>query len=211
MNKTEINQKIKEVLKTVKLSEWEYKKTGSFSTGMLRRLAIAKAIFHSPEVLILDEPVIGLDPKGIKDIRDMLKQFKNKGIAIFLSSHLLNEVREICDRVIFLDRGKIVTQGKIEEIMNRMKIDTIEVEFINQLTDDDIKKIEGITEIYNVKKENDIIKITFDGRRETSNKILTKIVERGLKVVSFTAKKADLESYYVSIMNDEKEVTQDGC
>jgi len=206
VNKNEINQKIKDVLKIVKLSEWEHKKIGSFSTGMQRRLAIAKAILHSPDILILDEPVIGLDPKGIKDIRDMLKQFKSKGVTIFLSSHLLNEVRETCDRIIFLDGGKIVTQGTIEEIMNRIKIDTIEVEFLNQLTEVDIKKIGNIPEINSFEKENGFFKIKFDGKPETSNTILTKLTEQGLKVVSFSTKKADLESFYVSIMNDEKGV-----
>ena len=206
LNKNEINQKIKEVLKIVKLSEWEYKKIGSFSTGMQRRLAIAKAILHNPDILILDEPVIGLDPRGIKDVRDMLKQFKNKGVTIFLSSHLLNEVKETCDRIIFLDAGKIVTQGTIEEILNRIKIDTIEVEFLNQLTEVDIKKIENILEINSFEKENGFFKIKFDGKPETSNTILTKLTKQGLKVVSFSTKKADLESFYVSIMNDEKGV-----
>ena len=206
LNKNEINQKIKEVLKIVKLSEWEHKKIGSFSTGMQRRLAIAKAILHSPDILILDEPVIGLDPRGIKDVRDMLKQFKNKGVTIFLSSHLLNEVRETCDRIIFLDGGKVVTQGTIEEILNRIKIDTIEVEFLNQLTEVDIKKIENILEINSFEKENGFFKIKFDGKPETSNTILTKLTEHGFKVVSFSTKKADLESFYVSIMNDEKGV-----
>jgi ABC-2 type transport system ATP-binding protein len=206
MNKNEINQKIKEVLKIVKLSDWEHKKIGSFSTGMQRRLAIAKAILHNPDILILDEPVIGLDPKGIKDVRDMLKQFKSKGVTIFLSSHLLNEVRNTCDRIIFLDGGKVVTQGTIEEIMNRIKIDAIEVEFLNQLTEVDIKKIKSIPEVNSIEKENGFFKIKFDGKPETSNNILTKLTKQGLKVVSFSIKKADLESFYVSIMNDEKGV-----
>lgn len=206
MKKTEINQKIKEVLKTVKLSDWENKKTGSFSTGMQRRLAIAKAILHNPQVLILDEPVIGLDPRGIKDIRDMLKQFKSKGVTIFLSSHLLNEVKETCDRIIFLDAGKIVTQGTTEEIMHRIKIDTIEVEFLQQLTEAKIKKIGSISEITSFETENGIFKLKFDGKPETSNIILTKLTKQKLKIVSFSTKKADLESFYVSIMKEEKGV-----
>jgi ABC-2 type transport system ATP-binding protein len=206
MNKNEINQRIKEVLKIVKLTDWEYKKTGSFSTGMQRRFAIAKAILHSPDILILDEPVIGLDPRGIKDIRDMLKQFKNKGLTIFLSSHLLNEVRETCDRIIFLDAGRVVAEGTIEEIMDRIKLDTIEVEFLNKLTEADIKKIEAISEIYSFEKENSFFKIKYDGKPETSSIILSKLTKRGLKVVSFFTKKADLESFYVSIINDEKGV-----
>ena len=206
MNKNKIDQRIKDALKLVKLADWEYKKIGSFSTGMQRRLAIAKAILHNPDILILDEPVIGLDPKGIKDIRNMLKQFKSKGVTVFLSSHLLNEVRDTCDRIIFLDGGRVVTHGTIEEIMNRIKIDTIEVEFLNQLSEVDIKNIDSIPEVNSFEKENDFFKIKFDGKAETSNKILTKLTKQGLKVVSFSTKKADLESFYVSIMNDEKGV-----
>ena len=206
LDKNEINQKIKEVLKVVKLSEWEYKKIGSFSTGMQKRLAIAKSILHNPKILILDEPVIGLDPKGIKDIRNMIKQFKTEGITVFLSSHLLREVRDTCDRVIFLDDGKIVTQGSIDEIMNRITIDTIEVEFLNQLSEDDIKKIKSISEINNLETENGIFKIKFDGKPETSYKILKKLTKQGLKVISYSTQKADLEDFYVSIMKDEKGV-----
>ncbi len=206
INKNEINQKIKETLKIVKLTEWEHKKIRSFSTGMQRRLAIAKAILHSPELLILDEPVIGLDPKGIKDIRDMLKQLKSKGVTIFLSSHLLDEVGMICDRIIFLDGGQIVTQQTIDEIKNKTKIDTIEVEFLEELTDANITKIKNISEIIRFDKENGFFTIRFDGKPETSNLILTKLVKQGLKVFSFSTKKGDLESYYISIMNDEKGV-----
>jgi len=206
LDKNEINQKIKEVLKVVKLSEWEYKKIGSFSTGMQKRLAIAKSILHNPKILIIDEPVIGLDPKGIKDIRNMIKQFKTEGITVFLSSHLLREVRDTCDRVIFLDDGKIVTQGSIDEIMNRITIDTIEVEFLNQLSEDDIKKIKSISEINNLETENGIFKIKFDGKPETSYKILKKLTKQGLKVISYSTQKADLEDFYVSIMKDEKGV-----
>lgn len=90
--------------------------------------------------------------------------------------------------------------------MSRIKIDTVEVEFLNQLTEIDIEKIKNISEIDSFEKENGFFKIKFDGKPETSNKILTKLTNQGLKVVSFSTKKADLESFYVSIMNDEKGV-----
>ncbi len=206
MNKNEINQRIEKVLRLVKLKDWENKKIGSFSTGMQRRLVIAKAILHNPGILILDEPTIGLDPKGIKDVREMLIQFKAEGITIFLSSHLLKEVNDTCDRVIFLDNGKIVTQGSIDEIMNRMTVDTIEVKFLNKLLKDEIKKIKSIDEISSLGIEEDVAKIKFDGKPETSSKILIKLMKYKLKVVSYAIQNADLEDFYVSIMNDEKGV-----
>jgi len=78
MPKKDIDPRIKEVLRLVKLSSWENVKIGSFSTGMQRRLGIAKSILHKPRILILDEPAIGLDPKGIKDVRELIKQFQSE-------------------------------------------------------------------------------------------------------------------------------------
>ncbi|MCK4348897.1 MAG: ABC transporter ATP-binding protein [Thermoplasmatales archaeon] len=206
MDKREINQRIKEVLRVVKLSDWENKKIGSFSTGMQRRLTIANTILHNPDILILDEPVIGLDPKGIKDVRNLIKQFKSEGITVFLSSHLLHEVTETCDRVIFLDGGKVVTQGPIDEIMNRIPVETIEVKFLNPFSKEDIKKIRSIEGIHNPEIGDSIIKINFDGKPETSSKILIELVEHGFKVISYAPQKRELEDFYISIMNDERGV-----
>ena len=97
MRRDMIDRRIKETLELVRLPDWEHKKTGAFSTGMLRRLAIAKAILHRPDILILDEPVLGLDPKGIMEIREMIRQFRSEGMTVFLSSHLLSEVAEVCN------------------------------------------------------------------------------------------------------------------
>ena len=130
MNKKEIDPRIKEILKMVKLSDWEHRKIGSFSTGMQRRLAIAKAIFHKPEILILDEPVIGLDPKGIKEVRELIKQFQKQGITVFLSSHQLQEVAETCDSVVFLDKGQVVAFDSVKNITNTVEVKKIDVRFL---------------------------------------------------------------------------------
>jgi len=206
MDKREINQRIKEVLGVVKLSDWENKKIVSFSTGMQRRLTIANTILHDPEILILDEPAIGLDPKGIKDVRDLLKQFKSEGMTVLLSSHLLHEVSDTCDRVIFLDRGNVITHGPIDEIMDRMVVETIEVKFLNSLSKEDVKKIKDIEGIHNLEMDGNIIKINFDGTSETSSKILIELIGRGFKVISYAPQKRELEDFYVSIMNDERGV-----
>jgi ABC-2 type transport system ATP-binding protein len=206
MSNKEIDQRIKEVLDLVKLSAWEHKKIGSFSTGMQRRLAIAQSILHDPEILILDEPVIGLDPEGIKDVRELIKRFQSEDMTVFLSSHLLQEVSEICDSVIFLDNGKIVAYDSVKNIKNRVKIKSIDVKFLNPLSKEKIDKIKSIEFIDGIKVVNGIVRIDFDGKPKTSSQILSKLVSFGFEIVSYAPESVSLEDFYVSIMGDARGV-----
>lgn len=108
--------RVGEVLSTVGLSSRANDKVSGFSQGMKRRLGLALSLLPDPDVLILDEPANGLDPEGIKDLRDLLKGLARAGKGVFLSSHLLHEVELICDRVIILRKGKVVAQGEISEL-----------------------------------------------------------------------------------------------
>ena len=131
MDSQKIDPRIEEVMDLLEIGDWEHERLGSFSTGMLRRFNIAKAILHDPEMLILDEPVLGLDPKGIRYVRELIKGFQNGGMTIFLSSHLLGEVSEICEKVIFLDHGEIVEQDTVENVRKKMESKIINVKLLN--------------------------------------------------------------------------------
>jgi len=203
MDNNVIDRRIKEVLELVKLSAWEQKKIGSFSTGMQRRLAIAKAVFHRPEILILDEPVLGLDPKGIRDIRELIKQFHSQGVTVFLSSHLLGEVAEVCHNLIFLDRGRVVASDSIENIGDKMGPKTINVKFLKPLAREEIDKLASIELVDRVETENDVAQLQFDGKPETSYRILRELLDLGFEIVSYSPEDMGLEDYYVSVMNDE--------
>lgn len=207
MNNDAINKRIKETMELVKLSDWEHKKIGSFSTGMHRRLAIAKAIFHSPEILILDEPVIGLDPKGIRDVRGLIKQFNNDGMTVFLSSHLLGEVAEVCNRVIFLEKGRVAVSDSVKNIGNSMAHKSIDVKFLNPLTKEQINKMESIELIEGVRVEDGMVRIGFDGDPDTSYQILRELISLDYQIISYSPEKIGLEDFYVSIMSDERGVS----
>lgn len=204
MTNNEIEKQIKETLGLLKLSDWEHKKIGTFSTGMQRRLAIAKAIFHKPRVLILDEPVLGLDPKGIRDVRELIKQFNDKGMTVFLSSHLLDEVAEVCKKVIFLDKGRIIDFDSIENIATKSGTKVIDVKFLKSLSREEISELEKIELIKSIKVNNDIVRINFDGKQETSSQILKRIMSLGYEIASYNIESIGLEDYYMSIMSDEK-------
>ncbi len=204
MNGEEIDRRIKEILELVKLSDWEHKKIGSFSTGMQRRLVIAKAILHRPEILILDEPVLGLDPEGIRDIRELIKRFQGEGMTVFLSSHLLSEVAEVCNRIVFLDRGRVTASDSIDSIRNKMGYKAVSVRFSAPLSSEEIGKVEAIELVKSVELDDDIVRINFNGKPETSYQILRELVSLDFEIVSYNPEGVGLEDYYLSVMGDEK-------
>ena len=111
---------IKEVLSFVGLTNAEEKKVSKYSLGMKQRLAIARAIIHKPKVLILDEPMNGLDPIGVKDMRNLFKKLASeKSMTILFSSHMLNEVMAVSDHILVLRDGKIVLEEAKEEIVSK--------------------------------------------------------------------------------------------
>ena len=107
------------VLQTVGLLGRERDKVKTYSTGMKQRLAIASALLREPEVLILDEPTNGLDPGGMRDVRALIRRLNEEGLTIFLSSHLLAEVEQLCNRVAVIGHGRLLAEGTIAEVVGR--------------------------------------------------------------------------------------------
>jgi ABC-2 type transport system ATP-binding protein len=110
------NGRIDQALETVELSARAGDRVGGYSHGMRQRLGIAAALLRDPELLLLDEPTTGLDPGGMRDMRRLIQRLATQGITIVLSSHLLTEVEEVCNRVAIVQRGKIIYEGQISEL-----------------------------------------------------------------------------------------------
>jgi ABC-2 type transport system ATP-binding protein len=116
-NKDNEDRVISELLSKVKLTDFEKLKIGKYSRGMVQRLGVAQALLHDPKLLVLDEPTSGLDPTGRKDVRDLISSVRAAGKTVFLSSHLLSEVEQVCDRVIIISKGRVVQSGRMEELL----------------------------------------------------------------------------------------------
>jgi ABC-2 type transport system ATP-binding protein len=108
--------RISEVLDTVGLGSRGDSRVAAYSHGMKQRLGIAQALLHEPELVILDEPTSGLDPQGMKDVRELVRDLGRQGTTVFLSSHLLHEVEQICNRAVIMNKGRIVVQGPVAEL-----------------------------------------------------------------------------------------------
>lgn len=111
------NETIEEALHTVKMADHAKEKLGSFSRGMLQRIGVAQAILNKPELLILDEPLLGLDPYGRQEFKQIIIEQQKKGTSVFFSSHILSDVEEICDRIAILKKGHLLCTGELDALL----------------------------------------------------------------------------------------------
>ncbi len=113
-----LKDRTKDLLKLVGLENAADRRLGGYSKGMLQRIGLAQALIQEPRLLVLDEPTAGVDPAGSREIRDLILDFKSRGITVLLCSHLLGQVQEICDRIGILHRGQLVREGRLEELIS---------------------------------------------------------------------------------------------
>jgi ABC-2 type transport system ATP-binding protein len=115
--------RIPAILDLVDLTPAAGRRFKTYSLGMKQRLAVAAALLHSPDLLILDEPANGLDPAGIVEMRDLMRRLKSEGHTVLISSHVLHEIEQICDRVAIMSRGRIVVQGRVADLLAGQVLD----------------------------------------------------------------------------------------
>ncbi|MDH4152473.1 MAG: ABC transporter ATP-binding protein [Nitrospira sp.] len=122
-----IQRRTAELLERVGLTESRHRQLRKFSKGMLQRIGLAQALIHDPELVILDEPMSGLDPIGRKEVRDIILSLRDHGKTVFFSTHIISDVEMLCDRVGILARGKVLALGRIEELVKEHAIQSVEV------------------------------------------------------------------------------------
>lgn len=145
----ERKDKIEEMVALCGLSAEQNKKLESLSKGYRQRVGLAQALLHDPEVLILDEPTSGLDPNQILEIRRVIKEIsKNK--TVLFSSHIMQEVQALCDRVVIINKGKIVADDQLEHLLNNKGAASVIVEFKEETNTTDLLAIEGVAEVIGI-------------------------------------------------------------
>ena len=193
-------QNIRAVLEMVNLADAKSKKFKDFSLGMKQRLGIAAAIMHSPELLILDEPINGLDPFGIKEIRTLLKRLSHEfGITILISSHILSEIENIADVIGFMDNGVLIDEISREELGNRLnKFVEFEVSDIDSAADI-LKKLElRQNEDFTIK--NNVICLY--SHLELRDKFNALFVKAGIDVKKVNLCEENLEEFFTRFISN---------
>jgi len=201
MSSNEISEGSRKILDEVKLTEWADKPIGSFSRGMKQRLALAQALLHDPVILILDEPTSGLDPRGMHEVREIIKILKEKGKTVFMSSHLLSEVQEICDTVALLDRGRLIVCDKIENLSKISPVKKIQVQALVAPTDSQLDRIRRLTGVRSVEQTgSQVLLIEFEGDEGSMAELHHSLLGLGVKMTSFKPTGADLEGMYLEMI-----------
>ena len=128
IDRSDIADSVDDVIELVGMTEAADRRVGTYSKGMLQRIGLAQSIVHDPDLVILDEPTAGVDPLGSAAIAEIVRELKHRGKTILLSSHLLAQIEGLCDRVAILHRGKLIREGRIEELVEEDDTDSLVVQ-----------------------------------------------------------------------------------
>jgi len=205
MSACEITNRGRDLLDMVKLNDWTGQRVGKFSKGMKQRLAIAQALLPQPSVIILDEPTSGLDPRGMVEVRDILKQLHKMDVTVLMSSHLLNEVQEVCTDVALINRGKLLRSGSVASLLEEVKAHKIDVRTMHPLTPPMFDRLRSVPGVKDFNITGDLsFAIDFEGKEDAQARLLIELQNLGLMVVSFKESGLALESLYMSLIMDSR-------
>ncbi len=205
--RAEAKKKIEETVAEVKMNEWLDKKVGKFSKGMKQRINIAAALLSDPEVIMLDEPTTGLDPRGQAEVRDIVKDLKKKNRLVFMSSHLLNEVQEICDEVAMIDHGKLIVYDSLSNVTTRFSSDgsnTVEIELSRDIDDQSVNRnIASLTSVSSAERiDSRKVRIHFSGGIQNQERLLQDLATMKIGMISFHPSASALEDTYLNLIKD---------
>lgn len=193
---------IDEVVSLVKMSQRIDDKVKNYSLGMRQRVGIAQALLHRPRLLVLDEPTNGLDPIGIKELRDLLKYLAHKaGVGVFISSHLLAEMELMCDRIYIIDNGVIIGEKTIDQVQEGTEDDIFSYTFVtshNEKVYEYFKSLDA-----NCDRENGGVSVVM--RREQIPGLIRAVVEMGVDIYAVNQAHRTLEQDFISMTTGTKE------
>lgn len=189
---------IDRVLEVVKLTERKKSRFSAYSLGMKQRLAIAAALLGDPQVLVFDEPTNGLDPVGIAEIRELIKELARRGKTIIMASHLLDEVEKVCTHVAIMKRGTLLTAGPVDEVLANEDIVEISSNNLSQL----LAVLENFPGSTQIKQDGNRIQLFLPVGTAKLEEINRFCFEKGVTLNLLLVKKKSLETKFFELTND---------
>lgn len=183
--------RVEEVLALVGLSEVAKRKAGKFSTGMKQRLGLAMALIHKPALLILDEPTNGMDPAGMREVRNLLRALADEGVTVFISSHLLHELEQISDRVAVLNKGSIIAQGPVRELLGGQPVVRVRVASSAEAA----RLLQTLPDATGIQTNGSYVNVT----GPSSEQVVAHLTSQGIIPSEVTTSQADLESLFIEL------------
>jgi ABC-2 type transport system ATP-binding protein len=204
--KAERNKRIEEVVAQVHMENWIDKRVGKFSKGMKQRICVASTLLSDPSIILLDEPTTGLDPRGMNEVREIIKSLKGKDRLIFMSSHILSEVYDVCDEVALINHGNLIIYDTISNVTARFSggKNVVEAGFQHPVAEriarEVIPAFPNVEEAHRIDERNICIK--FSGGLPVQEQLLKKIVALNLGVVSYKPASSELEDVYLKLITN---------
>jgi len=187
---------IDEMIQTVGLEREAHKKIGQISKGYKQRVGLAQALIHEPDVLILDEPTSGLDPNQLEDIRGLIRKIGSEK-TVLLSTHIMQEVEAICDRVVIINQGRIVADNSVVKLKEERDVDVILVSTNKGLNLDKLQKIEGVIKVQNLEKGK--LRIISERGKSIGPKITALASENSIEIEELRKEERTLEDVFKSL------------
>ena len=194
MDRQLLGKRVAEALDMVRLSDSARQRLSTFSKGMLQRIGIAQALLNDPPLIFLDEPTSGLDPLGRRQVRDIILELKRRGVTVFLNSHLLSEAERVCDRVAIINKGRVVRQGALTELLSG------ELEVDLRLGNPTPALLEALGRFSpSVIVDGALVTVRV-AREETIPALVEATVQHGGRLLALTPRRSSLEDYFVQVI-----------
>ena len=189
------------------MEEWKEKKIGKLSKGMKQRINIASALLPEPEILLLDEPTTGLDPRGMAEVREIVKSLKKRNRLIFMSSHLLNEVSDMCDEVAIIDHGKLLVYDTLESVTSSFssssKTTVIEISLSKPADEGTVNRISLLSNVLSAEAiDARNLRLKFSTGAGNQERLLKDLGAMDVGMTSFKAPSSALEDTYMNLIKD---------
>jgi len=204
MTKEERKKQIPKLLDMVGLRERGNDLIGKYSKGMQQRLGMAQALLNEPELVILDEPSLGLDPVGMVEVREMMKEIAKEGVTVFLSSHLLHEVEQVCTYVTIINRGVAIASGTLEQISAKVRRPVIIEAEVDKLSKAVIKKVKELPSVTDVSEDGKKLLVEVKTREDVRSQVSQAITAGGGIVISMNLKGESLEDVFMDLLAEHK-------
>ena len=197
----ERRRKCDQVLELVDLGYKRDALVTSLSRGMTQRLGLARVLLHEPQVLLLDEPASGLDPRARIEMRGLLKELRNMGKTILVSSHILPELADICNKIGIIERGKLLFDGDVESAIRRVRQHVVlDVAVADDMVGAAKNHLEGLANVIKVElKDTDIMRVTLDDGANDGSFIADSLVKNGFRLKMLREEEIDLEDVFMAI------------
>ena len=206
MSSESIKYETDTILEKVKMTQWADKKLGTFSKGMRQRIALGQALLNNPDIIILDEPTSGLVPRGMAEMREILKTLRSgsKELTVLMSSHMLHEVSDLCDHVAMVDHGKLLVHDEIDKILGDSESRTVIVKTVEKADNSIIEKISELSNVVNARLYDNGIEIRFKGGKAEQMDLFNALADLHITVYSMSEDSNALENKYLSLIKDSR-------